>query len=530
MPEDRRQHGLVMDMSIAHNIALASLGRLERLGLIFASTERSFAADWAKRLQVKYGRISSPVTLLSGGNQQKVVLAKWLARKPSLLIVDEPTRGIDIGTKAEVHRLLSELAGEGVAVLVISSELPEVLTLADRVLVMREGRLVATLPREEATEEAIVAAGTGQAIARNRLSRWERRHERGDPGHAPPAAEAATDGTLANPRSLVDFVLRARTFGIVGILALFVLVTTLIQPSFLSGSNIRFILSDAALVRAVGHRPDASWSLTRNVDLSVGSVWGSRPTRRPTCSRLTTASPIPLVFVVGIAIGLACGLVTGLIAAIGRVPSLVVTLAMLYIIRGFTTIVVGPSQVVANSLPNSFINIFHDTILGIPDLAGQAIAWSAVAAYYLRSYRSGRDLYAIGSDPDAARLAGIPIAKRVFFALRALRRDRRPRRRALGHPVQHDRRHRRHGLELQVIAAVVVGGVAIFGGSGSVVGAALGALLLQTITAALNVLGVPSLWTEAIAGFLLLVAITLDRGIQLQLGAALRKRRGRLGA
>jgi rhamnose transport system ATP-binding protein len=162
VPEDRRQHGLVMEMSTAHNIALASLGRLERLGLILTSTERSFAADWAKRLQVKYGRISSPVTLLSGGNQQKVVLAKWLAREPALLIVDEPTRGIDVGTKAEVHRLLAGLAGDGVAVLVISSELPEVLTLADRVLVMREGRLVAALAREEASEETIVAAGTGQ--------------------------------------------------------------------------------------------------------------------------------------------------------------------------------------------------------------------------------------------------------------------------------------------------------------------------------------------------------------------------------
>jgi rhamnose transport system ATP-binding protein len=162
VPEDRRQHGLVMELSTARNIALASLQRLRHAGLILGRAERDFGADWAKRLQVKYDRISSPVSLLSGGNQQKVVLAKWLARRPSLLIVDEPTRGIDVGTKSEVHRLISSLAGEGVAVLVISSELPEVLTVADRVLVMREGRLVAAMPREEASEEAIVAAGTGQ--------------------------------------------------------------------------------------------------------------------------------------------------------------------------------------------------------------------------------------------------------------------------------------------------------------------------------------------------------------------------------
>jgi rhamnose transport system ATP-binding protein len=164
VPEDRRQQGLVMEMSVAQNIGLASFGALRRAGLIFAGAEDRFGSEWAKRLQVKYGRVSSPVSVLSGGNQQKVVLAKWLARQPTLLIVDEPTRGIDVGTKAEVHRLLASLASSGVAVLMISSELPEVLTVADRILVMREGRLVATMPRAAASEEAIVAAGTGQPV------------------------------------------------------------------------------------------------------------------------------------------------------------------------------------------------------------------------------------------------------------------------------------------------------------------------------------------------------------------------------
>jgi rhamnose transport system ATP-binding protein len=162
VPEDRRQQGLVMEMSIARNITLASLTRLRRAGFIRGVAERRFARDWAARLQVKYGRLSNPMTSLSGGNQQKVVLAKWLGRRPSLLIVDEPTRGIDIGTKAEVHRLLEELAAEGVAILVISSELPEVLRLADRILVMREGRLVAEFAHADASEETIVAAATGQ--------------------------------------------------------------------------------------------------------------------------------------------------------------------------------------------------------------------------------------------------------------------------------------------------------------------------------------------------------------------------------
>jgi rhamnose transport system ATP-binding protein len=165
VPEDRRQQGLVMDMSIARNVALASLGRLRRLGFIRSSAERALAADWGRRLQLRYGSLTNPATSLSGGNQQKVVLAKWLARKPALLIVDEPTRGIDVGTKAEVHRLLDELAKEGVAVLMISSELPEVLRVADRIIVMREGRIVTEFAHADASEESIVAAATGQLQA-----------------------------------------------------------------------------------------------------------------------------------------------------------------------------------------------------------------------------------------------------------------------------------------------------------------------------------------------------------------------------
>ncbi|MFF7967980.1 sugar ABC transporter ATP-binding protein [Streptomyces sp. NPDC007903] len=163
VPEDRRAQGLVMDMSIERNIGLTGLRSTVRAGLMDRGAERSRALDWAVRLKVKYARIADTVGTLSGGNQQKVVLAKWLATGPRVLIVDEPTRGIDIGTKAEVHRLLSGLAADGVAVLMISSDLPEILGMADRVLVMHEGRLTAELPRADATEEAVLAAATGRA-------------------------------------------------------------------------------------------------------------------------------------------------------------------------------------------------------------------------------------------------------------------------------------------------------------------------------------------------------------------------------
>ncbi|WP_425148574.1 sugar ABC transporter ATP-binding protein [Deinococcus sp.] len=162
VPEDRRQQGLVMDMSIERNANLAILNRLRSGWLMNRDAESLSARDWTGKLRLKAHRLSDPVSSLSGGNQQKVVLAKWLATSPSVLIVDEPTRGIDVGAKAEVHRTLSELAASGLAVLMISSDLPEVLGMADRILVMREGRLVGELSRDQSSEEAVMYLATGQ--------------------------------------------------------------------------------------------------------------------------------------------------------------------------------------------------------------------------------------------------------------------------------------------------------------------------------------------------------------------------------
>ncbi len=151
VPEDRRQQGLVMELSVERNATLTRRWSLARFGLLRGGAERRAAARLDAAAAGQGGRGSAdPVSTLSGGNQQKVVLAKWLSTTPRVLIVDEPTRGIDVGTKAEVHRLLSALAADGVAVLMVSSELPEVLGMADRVLVMHEGRLVAEIPRDRA--------------------------------------------------------------------------------------------------------------------------------------------------------------------------------------------------------------------------------------------------------------------------------------------------------------------------------------------------------------------------------------------
>jgi rhamnose transport system ATP-binding protein len=161
LPEDRHQQGLVLDFSIAQNVTLPILPRLFPRFLIRASAERRVANGYAKQLQVRMTGIDQLVGALSGGNQQKVVLAKWLASAPKVLILDEPTRGIDIGAKVEVHRIVSELAASGLGIVLISSDLPEVLAMSDRIIVLHEGRITAEIPHDRATEERVMFAATG---------------------------------------------------------------------------------------------------------------------------------------------------------------------------------------------------------------------------------------------------------------------------------------------------------------------------------------------------------------------------------
>jgi rhamnose transport system ATP-binding protein len=163
VPEDRRQQGLLMPYSIAKNTSITVLQRMIKNLVVKKKDEQEVGLKWAKTLQLKFASMNDAVERLSGGNQQKVVLGKWLATEPAVLIVDEPTRGIDVGTKSEVHRLLSLRAQEGLAIIMVSSELPEVLGMSDRILVMREGRQVAILNRNEATPEKVIALATGAA-------------------------------------------------------------------------------------------------------------------------------------------------------------------------------------------------------------------------------------------------------------------------------------------------------------------------------------------------------------------------------
>ena len=338
--------------------------------------------------------------------------------------------------------------------------------------------------------------------------------ERREPAGAPPGSGS---------RRLTERVFRIREFGIIAVLVVFVAITTSIQPSFLNQQNLQFLLINTT-VYALLALGETMVVVSRNVDLSIGSILGLSAYVSASTFGHHPGVPIPLVFLIGLGIGLACGMANGFMVAVGRVPSLVVTLATLYIIRGIDILIVGGNEVTAQTLPNSFTDIPRATVAGIPYLAIAIAVVIAIGAYYMRAFRSGRELYAIGSNPEAARLAAIPVGRRIFTAFTASGAIAGVAGVLWAAQYQTVDSTAGTGYELTVISAVVVGGVAIFGGSGSVVGAAVGALLLSSINSALNVLGFPQLWLEAISGFLLLVAITLDRIISVRLMTALRRR------
>jgi rhamnose transport system ATP-binding protein len=161
VPEDRRHHGVILDLAVVANATLAVLRQTSTLGWVNRTRQRQLAGSYVQRLAIKTPSLDVPVGDLSGGNQQKVALARWLATRPSVLVLDEPTQGIDVGAKAEIHRLMGELASQGLAIIMISSDLPEILGMSDRIAVMHAGTIIGQLNRAEATQERVMALALG---------------------------------------------------------------------------------------------------------------------------------------------------------------------------------------------------------------------------------------------------------------------------------------------------------------------------------------------------------------------------------
>jgi rhamnose transport system permease protein len=341
------------------------------------------------------------------------------------------------------------------------------------------------------------------------------------------AAAAPTQAAEgARARRLVEWVFRVRELGIVVALGLLIAVTGILEPRFVETASLRNLALNASIF-AILAAGQTLVLITRNVDLSVGSVLGLSAYFAGDLLSHNQSLPLLLVFVLGIALGAACGLLNGVLVTVGQVPALVVTLGTLYVYRGIAFLWTNGTQINAETLPDSFLNLGTDSIAGVPILVVIAVVVLLVVGQWLRDFRAGRELYAIGSNPEGARLAGVRSGRRVltaFVLAGALA--------GLGGVLFTARfgtvdATAGTGYELTVIAAAVVGGVAIFGGTGSVYGAGLGALLLGTITSSLIVLKVQAFWQLAAVGALLLAAIAFDRLLAVRVEVALRRRSAR---
>ncbi|MFM7100694.1 MAG: ABC transporter permease subunit [Verrucomicrobiota bacterium] len=476
---------VVPELAISHNLTLASHRRLFPGGWLRAAVERRLAEQQIGELGIKAPGPEVAVATLSGGNQQKVALGRWLATGPRVLILDEPTQGVDVGAKAEIHRIIRRLAAEGRAVLLISSDLPEVVGMSDRILVMRGGRLVAELPggsSPAAVMEAALGAGGERAAGPGLGGGVERAGDRGGAGNFP-----------------------WRETGVV--LLLFALLGVLgwLAPGFFQPAQLLSLATATAPVLLVAMGLTLV-ILCRQIDVSVGSQFAVASV---VAGCLAQAGwPMPAVAAGAVGSGCLMGLVNGgLIAGLG-LPGIVVTLATLVTWREALRWVRQGEFV--RDLPESF------QWWGLGQAGGQALilgvaaaGWAGLSAL-LRGTAWGRHFYAVGSDPEAARLAGLrprAVTLAAFVTAGALTGGA-----ALLNALRFTDVDPKTGtgLEMQVIAAAVIGGVAIRGGRGRLWGVLAGVLLLACIAPGLVFLRWPPQWEKAIQGFIILLAVASD--------------------
>ena len=482
VPEDRRTDGIFVTHPCRENVTAPWLGSLGRAGFFSLRRERDRSDAVARRWGTRYRDIEQPIGTLSGGNQQKLLLGRWLEPDPAVLLLDEPTRGVDVGAKAEIHAEIRRLAAQGKAVLLISSDLPEVLALSHRVVVLREGTVGGEFARAAATETLVAAA----ALPREKTVR--------------PEAPAPRERAGQRGPTIV------RELGVFGALAALAVVLTILRGrEFASAGNLLDILAAASLV-SIAAAGTALVLISGGIDISIGSMLGL--VGALACTTALHGLPPLAVLAVGIGLGVLCGGFNALGAYRGGIHPIVVTLAGIYVYRGLMLRFTGGYEVM--NLPPGFRSLAEGSLAGIPKVVWFAAAVHAANAWFLHQTLAGRRLYAVGGSPKAAALAGLrPEAIRALaFALGG----------ALvgltavlwGAYYGKIQSNTGTGFEMQAIAAAVIGGCAVTGGRGGALGVVAGAVLMAVVYNALVLLQVSAYWQGVFVGALILGATALD--------------------
>jgi ABC-type sugar transport system ATPase subunit/ribose/xylose/arabinose/galactoside ABC-type transport system permease subunit len=471
LPEDRLHQGLCRGLGVRANVVLAYLRRIARFLWVSRSEETRRTHAMAEQLIIKLRDIEQPAGTLSGGNQQKVVLGRWLGCDPKVLILDEPARGVDVGAKAEIHALMHRLADQGRAIVLISSDLPEVLAQSDRLGVFREGRLVEMLDPQRIRAEQVAAAATPTGT-RNTETKLFR------------AARWALGDSLLRQGALPAVIL--------ALTALLHFWTGQI-PDLTDASLLFLCAAGVAIVILAG-----------GLDISLGALMALSA---GIAGRLwEQGQPLPVVVGTALLLGGCGGLLNATVSLVGKVHPIVVTLGTMSLFRGLTLWWLKEDVQIPNELRGG---IFAET-LGLPLIVWAGLALSALCWVFLNWHVWGRELYALGGNPSAAHRVSIRKARVWLMAftvqglLAGLAGLLYLARSGSLQPTSYEDK------TLEAIAAAVVGGVAITGGRGSIWGVAFGCLFLVMLSPACQFLHISTNWQRALVGSVMVAAVVTD--------------------
>ncbi len=479
VPGDRRGEALFLPHSVRENVSLPHLSALSRWGLLAGDAERRMAKEAIGRLAIRTPSAEQPVGFLSGGNQQKVVLARWQIAAPRVLVFEEPTQGVDVGTRAQIYRLIRSLADAGAVVILLTSDLIELIGLADEILVLSRGQIVERMTAAEASEERVIGAAVRATSG--------------------PAAVSGHERSTRVP---------SRFFGPLMLAGLLIVMTALAawgSPYFLTARNLADLGTQLAPL-AIVSLGQMAVILLGGIDLAVG----------PTISLVTgIASWVILTngagaMAAGIALALAAGVVIGgvnalLIVGLG-LSDLIATLASYSFIFGLA-LIVRPSP--GGEIADRFLDLADATIGGVPVVALLTLVLYLAAESLLLRGRIGMRLYATGSRPEAAFAAGLDIARiriaaYLFCGLTAAVAGL-----LVAAEIGSGDPEAGATFTLTSITAVVVGGTSIFGGSGTAIGTLLGALLVILLQNVLSQLHVSAYTQYVWTGVITLAAVAL---------------------
>jgi ribose transport system ATP-binding protein len=494
IPEDRKTQGLLLSMSIRDNLVLAAASDLSNHGVIDSAKEKTAIEEAVEKLQIKVNDLDAPVRTLSGGNQQKVVIGKWLMKEPRILLLNDPTRGIDVGTKQEMYRLMRELAQAGIAILFYSTDYEELIGMCDRVVVCYGGKLIRELKGTDLTghnlisaalnlSEEFVKSGSAGGISetgRGNQSKWQtfRRFWRWNVGPS------------------TAFLVFAMMF----------LLFSVKQQNGLS-VNVLTSLSNKGVVLALVAMAQTLVVLTGGFDLSAGMIL-----TMASCLASVVVNGSPGQIVLGtmavLLSGLAAGAINATIVVLGRIQPIIATLATGAIFFGIALLLrPSPGGEVSEDLSNA---LTYD-LGGVPTTFLLLVGILAFVWWPFRNSVVGRNCYAVGSAEGAAYMSGLAIGRSRFaaYSLGGLLA-------AAGGlalsliSLSGEASASQGGFyTLNSIAAVAIGGTSLFGGSGGMIGSILGAFILRTISDLLFVFNAPALWQPLFQGFILLGAVCL---------------------